>query len=369
MRKDNKIKKITHILYSGLGGTSDVCNILGKLDLILNTKSSFIQTGPTRFSKYIGLKNQRTYFIKTFKFFSILYFLPVLKILIKEKPDLVILHNYQIIPIFFYKTFFFKNLNLIYVDHTPNNLKNFKDVFICKYFKFIIDFFIVLNKESFNFLLNKFKVSTNKIKIISNAVNETFIKKSNFKNSKKKLVIFGMASRINKLKRHDLIISAFQTKLLKDEKIKCYFAGSGENIIPLKKMIKNKRMFKFCGALNSNELKKWYDSLDFYIQATSGEGHSTSILQAMGMNLPVLGSNVSGVKNFLNPKKNIGLIFNNRQTSLSTKIKSILKMSNYMKKKIVTSQKKYLLNNFTEQEFLENYKIVIKKLVFDKDPT
>ena len=38
MRKENKTKKITHILYSGLGGTSDVCNILSKLDLILNTK-------------------------------------------------------------------------------------------------------------------------------------------------------------------------------------------------------------------------------------------------------------------------------------------------------------------------------------------
>ena len=352
-----------------MGGTSDVCNVLGKLDSILNTKSLFIQTGPKRFNKNIGLKNQRTYFIKTFRFFSIFYFLPVLKILIKEKPDLVILHNYQIIPVFFYKTFFFKHLNLIYVDHTPNNLKSFKDVFVCKYFKFIIDFFIVLNKESLNFFLNKFKISSNKIKIISNAVNEIFMKKSNFKNSKKKFIIFGMASRINTLKRHDLIIEAFQSKLLKDEKIKCHFAGSGENILPLKKMIKNERMFKFCGALNTNELKKWYDSIDFYIQATSGEGHSTSILQAMGMNLPVLGSNVSGVKNFLYPKKNIGLIFNNSQVSLANKIKFILKMPNYKKKKIITSQKKYLLNNFTEKKFLKNYKIVIKKLVFDKNST
>ena len=157
--------------------------------------------------------------------------------------------------------------------------------------------------------------------------------------------------------------------MLKDEKIKCHFAGSGENILPLKKMIKNERMFKFCGALNTNELKKWYDSIDFYIQATSGEGHSTSILQAMGMNLPVLGSNVSGVKNFLYPKKNIGLIFNNSQVSLANKIKFILKMPNYKKKKIITSQKKYLLNNFTEKKFLKNYKIVIKKLVFDKNST
>ena len=369
MKKENKIKKITHILYSGLGGTSDVCDVLGKLDTKLNTKSLFIQTGPKRFSKNIGQKNQRTYFIKTYKFFSIFYFLPVFKILIKERPDIVILHNYQIIPVFLYKIFFLRNLILIYVDHTPKNLKSFKDFFVCKYFSFIIDFYVVLNAESFNFFLKKFKVSSNKIKIIPNAINEKFLRKTNFKNFEKKSLVFGMASRINTLKRHDLIISAFQSNLLKDEKIKCYFAGSGENIIQLKKMIKNKRIFKFCGALNSNKLKKWYDSLDFYIQATSGEGHSTSILQAMGMNLPVLGSNVSGVKNFLHPKKNIGLIFNNRKTSLAIKIKSILKMSNYKKKNMIISQKKYLLDNFTENNFLENYKFVIKKLVFDKNST
>ena len=67
--------------------------------------------------------------------------------------------------------------------------------------------------------------------------------KNKFKNFEKKSLVFGMASRINTLKRHDLIISAFQSNLLKDEKIKCYFAGSGENIIQLKKMVKNKRIF------------------------------------------------------------------------------------------------------------------------------
>ena len=365
MGKKNKIKKITHILYSGLGGTSDVCNILGKLDKKLNTKSIFIQVGPVRFNKLVSQKNQTTYFIKTYRFFTIFYFFSVLSILIKEKPNLVILHNYQIIPVFLYKFFFFKKLTLIYVDHTPNNLKSFKDIFVCKYFKFIIDFFVTLNKESYKFFFDKIKISKKRIRIIPNAVNQKFIKKK-IKNNKKKTIIFGMASRINTLKRHDLIIDTLQSKLVKDENIKCFFAGSGENINLLKKKIKNKnkKKFKFFGVLNSYNLRKWYQSLDFYIQATSGEGHSTSILQAMGMNLPILGSNVSGVKNFLYPKRNIGITFENNQKSLANKIKSITKMTNNKRKIIVSSQKKYLLENFTESKFLDSYEKIIKKLVF-----
>ena len=369
MGKKNKIKKITHILYSGLGGTSEVCEILGKLDYKLNTKSSFIQIGPTRFNKLILQKNQMNYFVKTYRFFTIFYFLSVLSILIREKPNLVFLHNYQIIPVFLYKFLFFKNLTLIYVDHTPNNLKNFKDIFVCKFFKFIIDFFVTLNKDSFNFFKDKIKISKNRIKIIPNAVNQKFIKKTKFKNNQKKTIIFGMASRINILKRHDLIIDTLQSTLLKDENVKCYFAGSGENINLLKKNIKNRNKFKFFGALNSYELKKWYQSLDFYIQASTGEGHSTSILQAMGMNLPILGSNVSGIKNFLYPKKNIGITFENTQNSLAHKIKSILNMPDYKKRIIISSQKKYLLENFTESKFLKSYEQIIKKLVFYKNST
>ena len=46
--------KITHILYSGLGGTSDVCQILCKLDKEINSRSSLIQVGPKKFSNSIN---------------------------------------------------------------------------------------------------------------------------------------------------------------------------------------------------------------------------------------------------------------------------------------------------------------------------
>ncbi len=357
------MRKIVHILYSGLGGASDVCSILSKIDKKMNLKSSFIQVGPNQFSKNLFNNKQTVHFIKTRKLLTQLYFLSILKKIITEKPCLIFLHNYSILPIFIYKIFYSKNLKVVYVDHNPNTLKNYKDYVVCKFFRSIIDFFIVLNFESYNYFVNTIKINRSCIKKIPNAVNQKFISKTNKKKNKKKVIIFGMASRINKLKRHDLIINAIQDERLKNFNIKCYFAGNGENTNYLKSKITDKKKFKFFGALKLKRLKKWYNSIDIYIQASKGEGHSTSVLQAMGMNLPVLASNVSGIKNFLIPKKKIGILFENNENSLIRSIKKLLQMKSKQINKIISSQKKYIFDNYSETKFLEDYSKIIKKLI------
>ena len=148
--------KINHILYAGLGGAFDVCNILGKIDEERKACTSFILIGPKKIKNKISKKNQKTYFVKTYKF-SLFYFIPILKKLILEKPDLIFVHNFQVLPVFLYKIISYKNPKIIYVDHTPNNLKSFKDFFICKISKLIIDFFIVLNKDSYNYFIENIR--------------------------------------------------------------------------------------------------------------------------------------------------------------------------------------------------------------------
>ena len=54
-----------------------------------------------------------------------------------------------------------------------------------------------------------------------------------------------MAARINDNKRHDLIIDTIQNNLLKNIKIKCFFAGDGEKINFYKRKISNSKIFFF----------------------------------------------------------------------------------------------------------------------------
>lgn len=355
--------KILHILYSGLGGTSDVCQILGKIDKKIISKTNFLLVGPKKLKLgNVNFKNREKY-VKTYKFLTILYFLPVLKKIISLKPDIIFIHNYQIIPAILYKYLKSVNVKIIYVDHTPYTLKKYKDFIISKFFKNFIDIFIVLNNDSYQYFVNDININPKKVRIIPNAINKYFFTKTAGSKNKNSLII-GMAARINKLKHHDLIIDAIQSKTLSKYKIICYFAGNGENLDYLKDKIFLKKKFKFFGNLNQHRLKKWFYQLDLYIQATKGEGHSTSILQAMGMNLPVLASNVSGIKKFLKPDRNIGILFENNSNSLAIKIKYFIEMNRKKKNKIILSQKKYLIQNYAEEIVLKKYISVISSLIF-----
>jgi len=353
--------KINHILYSDLGGVLDVCKVLGNLDKATISKSSFILVGPKRGTRKVSATNQKTHFVKTYRFFSFFYFISILKVIVNEKPDLIFLHNYQIIPVLLFKFLFNGNLKIVYIDHKAYNLKNYKDFIISSLFKSFINSFVVLNKDNYSYYSNYIKINTKKIHIIPNAINNFYL--NNYKKKKQKsFLIVGMAGRINKAKHHELIIDSLQHNILKKFHIKGYFAGDGERVNFLKKQINNKNNFKFFGILDSKKLKKWYMSLDIYIQSTKGEGHSTSILQAMGMNLPILASNVSGIRNFLCPKKNIGIVFENNPKSLANKIKHYIQLSSYKKNKIIRSQKNFILSNYSETKILKEYKKVIKKL-------
>ena len=132
-----------------------------------------------------------------------------------------------------------------------------------------------------------------------------------------------MASRINNKKNHELIIDTFNSKKIRNMNFYCYFAGDGEKVEYLKNKVKNlslENKIFFLGNLKKDDLDRFYKKLDLYVQASKGEVLSMSILEAFNQQVPVLGSNVEGIKNFLKPSKNIGILFENTQKSLENKI-------------------------------------------------
>jgi glycosyltransferase involved in cell wall biosynthesis len=68
---------------------------------------------------------------------------------------------------------------------------------------------------------------------------------------------------------------------------------------------------EFMGNLDEPGLIAWFQSLDLYVHASDGETLSTSILQAMAMELPVLASNVPGIGNLLSGSPAVGVLIEN----------------------------------------------------------
>ena len=68
--------------------------------------------------------------------------------------------------------------------------------------------------------------------MIHNGVNTHFFKE--FKKTKKNYFKIGMACRVNKLKKYDLVMASLLSKELKDLNIRFSVAGTGEDLKILK---------------------------------------------------------------------------------------------------------------------------------------
>jgi len=227
-----------------------------------------------------------------------------------------------------------------------------------KYFHSFLSKLIFLNRETFNFAKKNFNISKKKICLITNGINTDYFYPINVK--KGNTFKIGMACRVNRLKYYDLIANALNNSHLKNLSVEFLLAGDGEDLNDFKIRIKNlnlQKKVKFFGNLNEPNLKKWYAGLDVYIQASVGEGMPISLLQAMSMNIPVIGSRVSGTKEILG-KKYVGLLFNNNVEDLAKKIKYFYYINKKEKLKYMNTQRKYVI-------LKHNYKKIFNKYLFE----
>lgn len=359
------MKKIVHLLYPGIGGTSSVVfNIVDSNKTEKKWKDFLIFSGPniSKRNKDILKKTKCKYFFnKSIKYLSFLTWHKIFFKILTEKPDAIFVHNFDIFPALIYKMILRKKI--FYVDHFPHYGKiGIKLKIVYFIIKFSFDKIVVLNKEKFNFFLNK-NIIKKKIILIPNGI-------KNIKNSKKKKfsknrLIIGMASRINNNKYHELIIDVFNSKEIRNKNIYCYFAGEGEKIEYLKNKVKsfflNKKII-FLGNLNEKKLNDFYKKLDLYIQASKGEVLSISMLEAFNYQVPVLGSNVEGINNLLIPNKKIGILFNNNKKSLLKKIIFFYKLNSKKKLEYSQRQKEYFYKNFTSKIMFKGYGKLVEKI-------
>lgn len=355
--------EVLHLAYSGLGGTASVVFSLieGDKKKILN--NSILFTGPKINSDYkiksirLGIKFN---YVRTIKYFYPIFFLSIIKKIIHCKPRIIFLHNYLIFECLFYKIFF-PGTKIIYINHTPINNFTWRDRLIISLSLFI-NKIVTLNKKTYIFYKKKNKSNLSKVVLIPNGINTNFFSRLN--TTKKNYYKIGMACRINKNKKYNLIIDSLLSKEIKDLNIKFSIAGTGNDFYNIKNKIKRlelKDKIKLEGYLNEVKLKKWFETLDLYIQASSGEGMSTSLIQAMSMKIPVIGSNVVGIRDFLGKYKYLGLLFNNNITDLSRKIKYFYFLKKRIKNKYIETQHKYITKNYNCEIMFKNYLALILK--------
>lgn len=135
------------------------------------------------------------------------------------------------------------------------------------------------------------------------------IENTDFKN-----VIFGQAvnSVDVKYKGEHLIIQAMEVLKKKGIIIHYQVAGPGTGEFLKQQAVQYgvSEQLELVGTLKKEEIFDWYKNLDVYVQPSKQEGLPRSVIEAMSVGCPVLGSNIAGIPELLdkdclfNPDRN-----------------------------------------------------------------
>lgn len=369
--KEKKPLKIAQILYSGLGGHGSVAfsilegitsniyififGFLGIEPLLNNYKNKCKEKGI----------NQRYFKAIAGKPF---YSWPKIVIwLYKERPDAIILHSVSaIIPVLIYTKI--TKTPLIFVEHQANSLKKPSAWKISKLGMKFADKIVYLTesyKNEMELALSKLFLSK-KVCIIPNGIDtQRFIPSKNPILGRKKINI-GMAARFTSMRRQDILVECIEE--LKENyphfDWHLTLAGDGETFKDVAKLVQDKNLqnnISLHGNLDEQELIQWFQDLDIYVHATEGETLSTSMLQAMACGLPIIASNVPGVKNLVSNSEEFGILVHEQTASEFNKAIGELANNKEKARKMSITARNIAIGNYSIENMSFKYLELIKE--------
>ncbi|MBT0607159.1 glycosyltransferase family 4 protein [Aequorivita echinoideorum] len=145
--------------------------------------------------------------------------------------------------------------------------------------------------------------------------------------------IFGMISRIDAGKGWDDFLKALHILKLKGINFKAIIAGQGLEENKMQQLIADLDLtdnVNFLGLVKQDQLVNLYNQMDIMVFPTRREAESLGLvgLEAMSCKTPVIGSNIAGLKTYIDNTKN-GLLFEPGNTQELAK--SIEKYLNFSK--------------------------------------
>lgn len=320
---------ILHTVYPATSGATSVAlNIYQYLEKKNKGGNCLVFFGNTQLKK----EYQKIFCDKKKSVYKIIYnyfFLGNLKflfLLFKIKPKVILMHNYLILPIIFYKLFY--DVKLITVFHTNLEIiqDKIKENFFFKIIIFFILFFskkiVLVNKLNKNIYL--FKDYKNKLSIIQNCVEQNIFKRKN-KNHKNKIIL-GTAGRLVNNNKISLVIDAIYK--LRKNNLKLLIAGNGPELLKLKQKVKKYKLSKkiiFFGDLDKLSLINWFNKITVYIHFSKKEFMSTSILQAMSFELPIMATNLLENRFVYEASKTKNILVDNKIENIGHELNKLFK--------------------------------------------
>lgn len=252
--------------------------------------------------------------------------------------------------------------------------ENKKHNLLRRFMSRFIQSYIAVSDDLTQWLLNYVKLNPAKVKLIYNGVDTNkFSRLTNIKRTVTPYAesdfVFGAISRLTPIKDHHNLIQAFAIlKNKHNEKInnvKLLIVGDGPLKKELQQLVNTLNLADYITFTGErNDIKEILSELNVYVMSSIAEGIPLAILEAMSTGLPIVSTNVGGIPELLESKKQGLLVPPQNSEALAQGLlwmienKTLALAQGQVSRKIVES--KFSLTSMVDN-YLKEYKKLLNK--------
>jgi glycosyltransferase involved in cell wall biosynthesis len=230
------------------------------------------------------------------------------------RPQAIVLHSVTaLLPCFIYARL--RGAPLVVVEHQSNGLKTRFD-WLFSYLSMVLAGSVVVLTPAYAVELRKrlgLFYRARKVRIIPNGIDTARFAPASRPVKEHGVTRLGMAARFTSSKRQDMLVEMMAVLREREPSFgwRLSLAGDGDVWEKIRRTVLADGLeacVSLPGQLDEAELIEWYKSLDIYLHASKGETLSTAILQAMASGLPIVASDVPGIRSLVGGESACGIL-------------------------------------------------------------
>jgi len=234
---------------------------------------------------------------------------------------------------------------------------------------------IAISEQVKEHLRNDFKLEEDKIRVINNGIDIEKFKMQNAKSKmefKNKLGLgdnpaVGIVARLSDVKGHIYLIQAMKNVLASIPQAQLLIVGEGkmqEELLNLTKTLKIERNVCFIREVSDTREVLW--AMDLFVMPSLKEGLGLALMEAMAAGLPVIGSQVGGIRSLIQDGYNGLLVEPADSSALSKAILELLQ--NPAKRELLgNNAQNFISQNFSQEKMILQTEEVYKECVYLKN--
>lgn len=164
----------------------------------------------------------------------------------------------------------------------------------------LITNFVTVSDDLRRWLHEKARIKLSKISKISNGVDTDKFRPRNMREAKNRIglenqTVLGIVSRLDPIKRHDLLFRAFEAIQVRCPATKLVVVGDGPERANLERILS--RMLDPSSVIflgEREDVAEVYPAMDVFVLPSENEGISNTILEAMATGKPIIATAVGG---------------------------------------------------------------------------